>query len=243
MSNGCLPAERYEVEIAAWGPAFGYPEMPVFNGEQFADQGPEVPYEQRKTVVVSAAGHTRLGEILDEAAGRFGVLSQHTQSVSQQVHWVAFFRSGDELGMEYDYDRWHAALRTPDSAGNPSWAVAWSQITLDELLAARDAGLLDGDPLRVYFCPVIAQGTLADVASALWLTWTLWEHALAARETTGSASTVLHNMRRGKAAATDARDAWLAALQRPHELMAYLAPVPRTTAEVVQTHGHARRTC
>ena len=44
-------------------------------------------------------------------------------------------------------------------------------------------------------------------------------------------------MRRGKAAATDARDAWLAALQRPHELMAYLARVPRTTAEVVQHTG------
>lgn len=156
---------KLQVKVAAWGPAFGYPEVPVFDGEQFADQGPGVPYKQRARVRIAASPGVTLGQVIDEAAACFGVRSQGARSISEQVHCVAFYRDGDEAGMEYDYDRWHAAVRTVDTAGEPSWAVRWSVITLEELIAASDAGLVVGDPLRPYFWPVIPQGDAVDVVT------------------------------------------------------------------------------
>jgi hypothetical protein len=226
-----------QVTVAAWGPAFGYPHLTVFDGEQFADQGAEVPYETRSKVVVDAAPITRLGEVIDRAAAQFGVRSRDQRAISEQVPCVAFFREGDQAGMDGGSDRWQYAIRTADSEGSPSWTVRWSEITLEELVAARAEGLIDGDPLRPYFWPVIPQGTLADVASSIYATWALWEHYLSARETVGVARHVLERIRGGRRAVDDDREAWSEWLKRPQVLMPYLESIPRTTSQIATDTG------
>ncbi len=245
MTGDLGSAVSLKVCVAAWAPAFGAPEMPFFLGEQFADQGEDVSYEDRSKVIVHAESGTSLGAVIDEAAKRFGVASPTESKVSELVHWVAFFRPGDEHGMPYNYDRWHAAIRTVDVAGQPSWALSWSAITMGELVAAHDAGLLDGDPLRPYFWPVIPQGELLDVVQALWGLWSQWEDAVvphidAAAVTIGPIAVAVELMRRIRAAtraATKHHEALAQALERPQEFLAYLDSAPRTTEEVAARTG------
>lgn len=233
------------VHVAAWGPAFGYPELPVFDGEQFADQGPEVHYAHRAKVLVRVPSDTSYGAIIDEAADRFGVLSQNEMRISELVHCVALYRDADERGMAYDYDRWLAVVRTVDRHGAPSWAVRWSEVTVDEMLAARDAGVLLGDPLRPYFWPVIPQGDLDDLAQALWMLWMHWEdiltHILAAGGTAALARSAvrrtLQTIRRARTSAAVDHQQWAAALRRPREFFAYLTDSARTSEEVAQHTG------
>lgn len=224
----------FSVVVAAWDPAFGYPDLRVCDGEQFSGQGPHVTYERRRKVAVVVTGETTLGTVIDEAAARFGVHSQNELTIAEQVHWVAFFREGDEPRLEYDYDRWYDVVRTVDADGRPSWALRWSEIRLSELVATAEAGYLAGDPLRPYFWPVIPQGDLAELAHALWALWTMWEHTLSARETVGLTRTLFDRARRGKAAAEEDFASWAQALGRPQDHLAYLDENPRTTAEAEQ---------
>jgi hypothetical protein len=226
-----------QVMVAAWGPAFGYPRMPVFDGEQFANQGPELEYNERAKVVVEATPSTTLGEIIDQAAMQFGVLSQNERTVSEQVPCVAFFQKGDQAGTEFTSDRWCRAIRTIDPLGSPSWTVRWSEISLKELVATSSAGLLDGDPLRPYFWPVIPQGNLAEVAVSIWMMWVFWEHYLSARETVGIAKRILERIRCGKTAVEENHEAWRRWLRRPQVLMPYLDSAPRTTTEIATDTG------
>jgi hypothetical protein len=138
--------EEVQVVVSAWGPAFGYPKTPVFDGEQFADQGPTVPHEKRAKIVIYATPCIELGAIIDQAATEFGVRSLDDRSVSAQVPCFAFFRDGDENGMAGGPDRWNSVIRTVDRDGSPSWALRWSEVQLGELLTASAAGTLDGDP-------------------------------------------------------------------------------------------------
>jgi hypothetical protein len=226
-----------QVVVAAWGPAFGYPATPVFDGEQFSDQGAVLSYEARAKVVIDATLSTSLGEVIDDAAKQFGVLSRDERTVSEQVPCVAFFQEGDQAGMAGGPERWHYAVRTVDSMGSPSWAVRWSEMHLEELVTARSAGLIDGDPLRPYFWPVIPQGALADVASSIFATWAMWEHYLSARETVDIARRVLERIRGGMGAVDDDREAWARWLRRPQILMPYLDSTPRTTRQIAADTG------
>lgn len=236
---------QHEVCVAAWGPAFGAPEAPFFLGEQFLDQGEDVPYDGRSKVVLHTESDTPVSDIIDEAARRFGVESPNERKVSDLVHWVAFFRAGDEGGMPYDYDRWHAAIRTVDSSRQPSWALRWSVITIGELIATHDAGLLDGDPLRPYFWPVIPQGDLLDLFQALWQLWSHWEDAVvphidAAAVTLGPiavAAEFARRVRAAKRAASEHHESLSRALERPQEFLSYLDSAPRTTAEIAKRTG------
>src|SRR4051794_6648024 len=98
--------DRLRVTVAAWGPSLGYPHFSVFEGEQFADQGPELGYEARARVEILAASTATLGNVIDEAAERFGVRSRSLATVAQQVACVAFFCEGDDSGMDGRPDRW-----------------------------------------------------------------------------------------------------------------------------------------
>lgn len=184
-----------------------------------------------------ATGDTTLGAVIDEAAACFGVFSQNQYTVGEQVNCVAFFRNEDATGMEGDYSRWSYVIRTVATDGRLSWPVRWSQIGLTELVASAEAGHIDGDPLRPYFWPVIPQGDLVDIVSALWTFWMLWEHALSGRETIGLARTLLRRVRRAKAAAEQDSSSWERALARPQDYFAYLDESPRTTTEASRKLG------
>jgi hypothetical protein len=226
------PSAELFITVAALGPVPEYLRQEVFAGESFDDQGWKLRYADRKKVTVQAAGHEYLGLVIDRAADAFGVRSRTEQTVGELVPYVAFYLEQDELEFVSREERWESAIRTVGPDGSASWAVRWSAITIDELLASADAGLLDGDPLRVFLWPVIPQGEVANFVVALWQLWALWEHALSGRETVGLARTVLSRIRRGREASEEAGRPWIGALQRPQDLFPFLDAAPRSTAEV-----------
>lgn len=231
MGDSTNPSsEGIEVVVAAWGPAFGYPHTRVFDGEQFAEQGPDVPYEDRAKVSVQASAATTLGEVIDQAARRFDVgIEPDDIPMSRRVPCIAFFRPSDVPSGTTEQT---GAIRTVDPKGRPSWAVRWSEIRLDELVASSEAGLLEGgDPLRPYFWPVIPQGGFADLAGSLAWMWMYWEQALAAFETVNLGRTLIERVKRGQSVAYEG-GRWSDALRRPQDLMPYLDRDARTTEEV-----------
>jgi hypothetical protein len=196
-----------------------------------------VPYNARAKAVVSVSGQASLGEVIDRAAEIFGVLSRTDRSISSQVPCIAFFKDEDELGMAGDAGRWHGALRSVDGAGEPSWAVRWSEMHIGELAAVSKAGLLDGDPLRPYFWPVIPQGTVTELAGSLLAMWAIWEHVLAGIETSEAARRLVDRIRRSKNSVELDEGNWRAWLARPQILIPYLDETPRKTAEIVADTG------
>lgn len=96
-----------------------------------------------------------LGELIDQAATEFGVFSRTERAISEQVPCVAFFQGGDQGGMAGGPARWNRAIRTVGADRSPPWPVRWSEIRLEELVDTSAAGLIDGDPLRPCFWPVI----------------------------------------------------------------------------------------
>lgn len=232
------------VTVAGWGPAFGYPVMPIFGGPAFEDHEPAMPYEHRSKASVEVAESATLGDVIDLAAARFGVTPASgpgittVSKVSEAVDCVSFYRPSDRVGGTYDYRRWSQAIRLVNQSGDPSWAVRWSDIRMGELVASADAGLVDGDPLRPYLWPVIPQGdTVERLATAAWTIWMLWEHALSVRDTVQLARDALSRIARGQAVARDDPAAWATALRRPDELMSFLHAQPRTAVEVAAKMG------
>lgn len=227
--------DSFEVIVAAWGPAFGYPDLHVFDGEQFADQGPDVPYEQRAKVSVQASDGTTLGEVIDRAAEHFDVhIEPDDIPMSRRVPCIAFFRPSDGSSGTTEQI---GAIRTVDPEGGPSWAVRWSEIRLDELVATSEAGLLEGgEPLRPYFWPVIPQGLFGDLAGSLTWMWMYWEQVLAALETVSLVRTLIERIKAGQSVAREG-SRWSDALRRPQDLMPYLDRDARTTAEVASYTG------
>lgn len=232
--------------VAAWGPAFGYPEMPIFGGPGFEDHGPAMPYDDRSKMTFDVPESATLGEVIDLAAGGFSVTYAAAPgiapapTVAEAIDCVSFFRPSDREGATYEYDRWSRAIRLVNQRGEPSWAVRWSDIRMSELIASSEAGLIDGDPVRPYLWPVIPQGeSVEQLANAAWLIWMLWEHALSVRDTVQLARDALRRIARGQAAAHENPTAWAAALRRPDDLMPYLHTQPRTTAEVAAKTGLA----
>jgi hypothetical protein len=107
------------------------------------------------------------------------------------------------------------------------------------LLAASQAGLLEGDPHRPYLRPVIPQGDAGQIfVAAVWSLWLTWEHVLAAYETARLARAILGRVRRGqKAARESAGTAWRHALGRPQDLLPFLDDRPRRSEAVAEFVG------
>jgi hypothetical protein len=212
------------------GPAFGH-NLPqrVFEGDQFLDQPAELPWEDRKRIAFTVPLTATLGTLIDQAADEWGV-RRGDQQISVAVPMIYFYGDGKQ----------HGFIRTVESDGQPGWALRWSDIQIAELIASADAGLLEGDPRRPIFWPVIPQAVFADLAGALLYMWTMWEHYLAARETTGLARVVIERLRRGRAAggAGSAQPslAWHEAFRRVNDLMSFLDEA-RTTDEVATRMG------
>jgi hypothetical protein len=200
----------------------------VFDGDQFLDQPLELPWEDRKRVSISADVATPLGHVIDQAAEQLGVRIQ-PGPISRRVPCIAFYR-----GQQYSY------LRTVDGDGEAGWALRWDDIRLGELIASADAGLLEGEHRRPMFWPVVPQGIFTDVAGAFLYMWAMWEHYLAARETSDIVRSMLDRLRRGRTAGNarpgELNEAWVNAFRRVNDIMAFLDE-PRTTDEVAEQTG------
>src|ERR1700751_3365988 len=226
--------EQFEVVVTAGGMAPWYSSF--FDADQsFTKQG-ALPYDERAKVSIVAGGDTTLGEVIDQAAEQFNVRSKGGDSVATAIPAIAFYRPR-KTAEQTESTGWYEAFRTLDAAGDPSWAVRWSEIRLDELLAVRAANDLDGDPLRPYLHLFVPQGVATDLASALQWTWMLWSQALAGLDTIRLAREVLKRIKGGQDAARMEPRKWIYALRRPQDLIPYLDDDPRTTAEIVSYTG------
>jgi hypothetical protein len=224
-----MSAKSLQVEVGALGPAFGHNlQQPVFDGDQFLDQPFERSWENRKRILIAADVETSLGDVIDEAAEELGVRIQ-PGPMSRRVPCITFYG-----GEQYSY------LRTVDAYGQPGWALRWDDIRLGELIASADAGLVEGDPLRPLFWPVIPQGVFTDVGGAFLFMWAMWEHYLAARETSDIVRSMLRRLRRGRDAGSappgELNEAWANTFRRVNDFMAFLDQ-PRTIEEVSEQTG------
>jgi len=220
-----METKSIQIEVGALGPAFmHYADPPVFEGDQFVDQPGGLPWEDRKKVVVSADLSTRLGDVIDQAAEQLGVWIPEGP-MSRRVPCIALY-----AGKQYGF------IRTTDRDAGPGWQLRWSEVQVGELIASAEAGLIDGDPGRLLLWPVIPQAVFTDIGGALLVMWTMWEHYLAARETTGIIRSMIARLRRGRDATRGANpaqwsQAWHEAFRRVNDLMAFLDE-PRTTEEI-----------
>jgi hypothetical protein len=220
-----METKSTQIAVGALGPAFMHSSNPpLFEGDQFLDQPAELPWEDRKKVVISADLTTPLGEVIDQAAEQLGV-GIREGPMSRRVPCIALHD-----GKQYGF------MRTTDRDGEPGWQLRWSEVQVGELIASAEAGLVEGDPRRLLLWPVIPQAVFTEIGGALLWMWMMWEHYLAARETTGIISSIIARLRRGRAAAGGANPAqwslaWHEALRRANDLMAFLDE-PRTTEEI-----------
>jgi hypothetical protein len=202
--------------------------MPVFDGPGLEAQGPNTPYDARLKAEIETDDATTLGEIIDAAAMRFGISSPQGR-VSERLTGVVFFVPSDAERFQRRDEPWPKTIRTVTPQGTPSWVVRWCDVRFGELLAASDAGMVEGDPYRPYLWPVIPQGNAGQTfLDALWSLWLNWEHLLAAYGTYELARPILDRIKRARAA-TRARG-WSSqkALERPQDLMPLLDASPRS---------------
>ncbi len=157
--------------VALMGPPF-YGVADMWLGKQYASEDMDGPYEPRPKVVVEAEEEETLAVVIDRAADALGirpnpaVLGQDAMSAS--IGGIAFYYAPTD---ETSYQRDRAPWGWPDQlvalgpAGERE-VKPWQEVTVRELLAASDGGLLYGDPLRPYLYPGFPQG---DVLGPDWL--------------------------------------------------------------------------
>jgi hypothetical protein len=227
----------FNVEVAALGPVFGYPRLEVFEGEQFADQGPDLAYDQRKRVSLTVSGDATFGEVVDKAAKQFGVsIAPPETPISRRVPTIALANTDDEGYSNLEF------IHTVETDGSPGWPVHWQDITVAELVASADAGLLGNvDPRRSVFWPVIPQGVFTDVGGALLWLWWAWGQALTVRDSIEFVRISLKRMTKAREVA-QSEENWHPILRRINDLMAYLDSAPRTTADIQEKTGFAAPT-
>jgi hypothetical protein len=233
--SGRTSSVVHVVTVAALGPVFGYPEVVVFEGASLRDQGPERPYSERLKTSVDASLDTRLGEIIDAAATAFDIRWAGGGPISEYLRGVVFYEPTDEYGFQHRPQPWPSAIRTVGANGAPSWSVRWRDVRFGELLASADAGLVRGDPFRPYLWPVIPQGEAGPAfLEALWSSWIIWEHLLAAYGTVQLARTILERIRRARGSVFDQDSGarWQDALARPQDVIGYLTERPRDSHDV-----------
>ncbi len=137
-----------------------------------------MPWASRMKVTVAADDETTLAEVIDQAAPSFGISARadgQPTSVAGTINGVGFWRPGDdENGANHDRP-------LVDVGVDENGAVVWrgvSEIRMGDLRRAAHAGLLEGDPNRVYLAPLLPQGDLDLIASSWKLFWDLTDHSL-----------------------------------------------------------------
>jgi hypothetical protein len=153
--------------VALMGPLFfGTPDMWI--GERYEDEDIDTPYDHRPKVEVEASEDESLALVIDRAADALGIHPNpavlRETAMSAAIGGIAFFYAPtDEMAYRRNRapDKWPQALLIPGQTGERI-EKPWQEVTVAELLAASEAGLLYGDPLRPYLYPGFPQGDLLD---------------------------------------------------------------------------------
>jgi hypothetical protein len=229
--------DQVTVTVAAFGPSFSH-ELGLFTGPSLADQGPDVAYADRLKAVLDVEADETLGSVIDRAAAEFGVAPGNEFGgvrMSEVITGVVFYRPEDEHGLQRP-EPWPDSIRVLDDTGAPSWAVPWRFVRYRELLAASEAGLVNGDPRRPYLWPVIPQGEPTVIGILLLAAlWSLKQVLTGALEELG-ANTLRAALKRINDVneLVETSTEWQERLARPDQFVTYLRQQPRTTEEAAE---------
>lgn len=147
-----------QVEVAVHLPPFGF----VVPNSVSARSGPELTWSERARVTVDVHEDTCVGEILDQAAELLAIRldtpwampSDALAGVSSALAGVAFFRGDAGEG------RSKGRLFYPivNRAGVVVWDQRITDVPVRDLVRTAEAGVLHGDPRRIYLVPQVAAG-------------------------------------------------------------------------------------
>jgi len=125
---------------------------------------PSTPLTSRPFVVMEVGLDATLGDILEDACDALGILpgpdmARYDSTRRGEIVRFAFVdeeadKEGVESGIVY---AWPSRLPAPDSDGTVS-EVSGKDVTVRQLLAAGQLGLIRGDVTRPYLFPVMPQG-------------------------------------------------------------------------------------
>jgi hypothetical protein len=150
-----------DVEVAVLLAAVEPLEAPA---ELNAQTGLDVRWAERPKVLLSVSLESELREILDRAASHFGIVvvpspGRDTVSVSDVIDAIAFYRDDADEGTK---DVWEK-LAVLDEDGRIEWVTDFRELTMERLIASAEAGLIQGDPTRIYLVPYPPQGIISDL--------------------------------------------------------------------------------
>lgn len=173
--------------------------------------------------------------------------------------WLVFvgFRREDDDDIAAEYDgikirNWNSRINqrvvvVRDEKGRATWRRPPFDATIGELLDAREAGLIDGDPRQVYLVPSIPQGAFG--LGGEWQHFVdnlkiLWEVTDAIARVGGAASavywlkTLTERRSKGAEEAIEAHGAeWTERGAAPADVVNLLAARPRTKEEIAALLG------
>lgn len=224
-------------------------------GDPFRSQAPESewnrPYAERTKVTLAVAEDESLAEVLERAAAQLSLVPPTDfvpQGFSATRSRVAFYRPDDEAGFGERYvPRFLLGEVTlVDGGGRVIFGARnLRAITYRELLAAAEAGVLGGDPLRPYLIIEVGYGDMPPPDLALLL-----EGLAALRETmqvvveAGGAlmvakwvrDAVRHRLRRGQEALEKNKE-WIHRGYSPYQFVALIRSRAWTTHELATALG------
>ncbi len=170
----------FKVTVALAGDpqsAFTGEALPGMRFPQDFDQ----PYAEREKVELEVDRAETLGSVLERAAEHWNVRSDWGAPINS-VASIDFYNPERPLKL-------HGELALLDSDDRARWTWQWKEITYAELVEAREAALLPGDPRRPFLLlnPGMGNGLLADWQTLI----TVWEaswHVLERVATIGGAA-------------------------------------------------------
>jgi hypothetical protein len=196
--------------------------------------GPIVPWDQREKASIKVDTDTKLGEIVDKGARSLGLRVKRNRyshirvKPSELNNGIYFHSAADSTFASLD-----VILNTDGSA---QWLFDPMEVTVGQLEEARRAGLLIGDPARIYLVldePPTGMGNGIDYWLGVVETLPYLKDFLAIQ---GAASSIIVTIRGFISVAQKARGRWGKAggtIKRFSQLFA----IPRTTKQVADHLG------
>lgn len=135
------------------------------SARQWADVGPTTPLSNRPFIEMEVGLDTTLGLILETACDELEILpgpdmiEQHSTRRGEIVRFAFVEAEADRDGVDAQVGyQWPSRLPAPEADGTVN-LVDGRDVTMRQLLAASDLGLIRGDVSRPYLFPVVPQGT------------------------------------------------------------------------------------
>jgi hypothetical protein len=124
---------------------------------------PGLPLDEKPAVTLEVGLSVTLGEIVDATSTALDlrplkVGDYPVRTLSREIAGVRFVQPGDEDGIrDENIYGWPARFPIATPAGDIH-QIPWQEVTMRELLVARELGLVQGDVTRPYIQPNRAQG-------------------------------------------------------------------------------------